>query len=419
MKLLCKQLISPIRLKNLRIIAFTHKNLDLKEIGKLVLAPEEKKRVLSALKEELNIQELFYIGTCNRVELVFTMESDVNDYFLKKVIQHLSNQKIENSEILKKSASIFQDEAAFVHLMRVSSSLESLVVGEKEILAQVRSSYDEAKDWGFTGDFLRLCMNRVVKTAKEIYTNTKISEKPISVVSIAYRLLRNLDINENTRFLIIGAGETNQLFAKYLKKQKLNNFTVFNRTLSKAESLASELEGKALGLESLKTFNQGFDVIITCTSATEPIITKELYQVLLNNEKSKKIILDLAIPNDTSTEVIESNPIHFINIESIQETIKRNMDERYGELCHAEQIIEANVNEFRPLVRQRKIELAMQVVPQKIKDIRNTAINSVFADDIKELDEQSKEVLEKVLNYMEKKYISIPMVMAKDILIKE
>jgi glutamyl-tRNA reductase len=95
------------------------------------------------------------------------------------------------------------------------------------------------------------------------------------------------------------------------------------------------------------------------------------------------------------------------------------MDERFGELCHAEQIIATNINEFRPLVRQRKIELAMQTVPQKIKDIRNTAINSVFADDINELDEQSKEVLEKILNYMEKKYISIPMVMAKDILVKE
>ena len=95
------------------------------------------------------------------------------------------------------------------------------------------------------------------------------------------------------------------------------------------------------------------------------------------------------------------------------------MDERYGELCHAENIIESNMNEFRPLVRQRKIELAMQVVPQTIKEIRNTAITSVFADEINELDQQSKEVLDKVLNYMEKKYISIPMLMAKDILIKE
>lgn len=405
-------------MKNLRIIAFTHRNLDLKEIGKLVLASEEKEKVLSSLKSDLNLEELFYIGTCNRVELVFTLEHDVNDYILNKIIQHLTNNKFENIDIIKNAASVYKDEAALMHLMRVSSSLESLVVGEKEILAQVRQSYDDCKAWGLTGDFLRLCMNRVVKTAKEIYTDTKISEKPISVVSIAYRMLRNIAVNDNTRFLIIGAGETNQLFAKYLKKQKLSNFTVFNRTLEKAQSLANELEGTALPLSELATYNKGFDVIITCTSAVEPIITTEIYSNLLNGETAKKIILDLAIPNDTAPEVIEQNNVHFINIESIQETIKRNMDERYGELCHAENIIDLNMNEFRPLVRQRKIELAMQVVPQTIKDIRNTAITSVFADEINELDQQSKEVLDKVLNYMEKKYISIPMLMAKDILIK-
>lgn len=406
-------------MKNLRIIAFTHKNLDLKEIGKLVLAPEEKQRVLSSLKEELNIEELFYIGTCNRVEIVFTSENDINDYLLNKIIQHITNNKFDDIEIIKAAASIYKDEEALMHLMRVSSSLESLVVGEKEILAQVRNSYDDCKAWGLTGDFLRLCMNRVVKTAKEIYTDTKISEKPISVVSIAYRMLRSIAVNDDTRFLIIGAGETNQLFAKYLKKQKLSNFTVFNRTLEKAQSLANELEGIALPLSDLKTYNKGFDVIITCTSAVEPIITPEIYSNLLNGETAKKIILDLAIPNDTAPEVMEQNHVHFINIESIQETIKRNMDERYGELCHAESIIKFNMNEFRPLVRQRKIELAMQIVPQTIKEIRNTAITSVFADEINELDQQSKEVLDKVLNYMEKKYISIPMLMAKDILIKE
>ncbi len=406
-------------MKNLRIIAFTHKNLDLKEIGKLVLAPEEKERVLRSLKEELNIEELFYIGTCNRVELVFTSENEINEYLLNKIIHHLSLNKVDDIEVLKSAASLYNDEQAMIHLMRVSSSLESLVVGEKEILAQVRQSYDECKEWGFTGDFLRLCMNRVVKTAKEIYTDTKISEKPISVVSIAYRMLKNVAINDHTRFLIIGAGETNQLFAKYLKKQKLSNFTVFNRTLEKAEKLAVELEGKALPLTALTTYKEGFDVIITCTSAREPIITSEVYDSLLNGESGKKIILDLAIPNDTAPEVVENNNIHFINIESIQATIKRNMDERYGELCHAENIIELNISEFRPLVRQRKIELAMKAVPQTIKEIRNTAMNTVFAEDINELDQQSKEVLEKVLNYMEKKYISIPMVMAKEILIKE
>lgn len=405
-------------MKNLKVIAFTHKNLDLKELGKLVLEKEERGAILTFLKNELSIKELFYIGTCNRVELVFTTETEVNDKFIERVIHYLSNGNNIQLDYFLSQVAIYKDEAALNHLMRVSSSLESLVVGEKEILAQVRQSYDECKELNLTGDFLRLCMNRVVKTAKEIYTNTKISEKPISVVSIAYRMLRELAINDKTRFLIIGAGETNQLFAKYLKKHKMNNFTVFNRTLEKAELLAQELGAKALPLTELKNFNEGFDVLITCTGAKEPIITPELYNTLLNGETDKKVILDLAIPNDTHVDVLKNN-LHFINIETIQATIKKNIDDRHAELCSAEQIIEENLDEFRPLVRQRKIELAMQEVPQKIKEIRNTAIQSVFADDIQSLDEQSKEVLEKVLNYMEKKYISIPMVMAKDILIKE
>jgi glutamyl-tRNA reductase len=118
-------------LKNLRIIAFTHKNLDLKEIGKLVLAPEEKQQILTSLKEELNIGELFYIGTCNRVELVFTLESDVNDYILNKIINHLTVNIFDNNDVIRNAESVYQDEAAFIHLMRVSSSLDSLVVGEK------------------------------------------------------------------------------------------------------------------------------------------------------------------------------------------------------------------------------------------------------------------------------------------------
>lgn len=405
-------------LKNLRVIAFTHKNLDLKELGKLVLADEDKSEILHSLKDELQLDELFYIGTCNRVELVFTCNKEIDDAFLEIVIKHLAKNNNIDFDYFLSTVAIYKKEEALNHLMRVSSSLESLVVGEKEILAQVRQSYDQCKELGLTGDFLRLCMNRIVKTAKEIYTNTKISEKPISVVSIAYRMLRDLAINEKTRFLIIGAGETNQLFAKYLKKHKLNNFTVFNRTLEKAELLAKELDGIALPLKELKNYKEGFDVIITCTGATEPIITEEIYLQLLNGENDKKVILDLAIPNDTHAEVLKHN-LHFINIESIQSTIKKNIDDRHAELCHAEQIIDENMEEFKPLVRQRKIELAMQEVPQKIKEIRNTAIQSVFAEDINSLDEQSKEVLEKVLNYMEKKYISIPMVMAKDILIKE
>lgn len=219
--------------------------------------------------------------------------------------------------------------------------------------------------------------------------------------------------------MIIGAGETNRNISKYLQKHKFSNFAVFNRTVANAEKLAADLGGEAFDLEALKTYKKGFDAIITCTSAVEPIITTAVYQSLLNGETGRKTIVDLAIPNDTAPEVLEQFPVNFIEVHSLNEVAKKNLQERYHELVHAEAIIEQNIAEFVQQLKQRRIEVAMRQVPEKIKEIRNTAINSVFADEVQGLDEQSREILEKVINYMEKKYISVPMVMAKDILINE
>jgi len=317
------------------------------------------------------------------------------------------------------NVTVYENEEAFNHLLRTSCSLESLVVGEKEILPQIRKAYENCRDAGFTGDYMRMIMDRVVKTAKEVYTHTNISKNPVSVVSLAYRKLKELNVAPNPRVLIIGAGETNLNLAKYLSKHKFSNFSVFNRTLSKAESLAEELNGKAYPLSALENFTEGFDVIITCTGSTEPIINEALYAKLLNGDKAKKVIVDLAIPNDVAPAVIHNNPVYYIEVESLKEVARKNIQERYNELVHAEDIISANITEFLMVLKQRRIELAMQEVPRKIKEIKNTALNGVFADEISQMDEASREVLERVMNYMEKKCISVPMVMAKEILVKQ
>jgi glutamyl-tRNA reductase len=184
-----------------------------------------------------------------------------------------------------------------------------------------------------------------------------------------------------------------------------------------AASMAADLNAQAYPLTELENFKGGFDVIITCTGATEPIITEELYKKLLNGESDKKVIVDLAIPNDTAVEVIKNYPVHYIEVDSLKEIARKNIQERYDELVHAETIIEQNIKEFDLVLRQRKIEIAMSSVPKKIKEIKNTAINGVFADEISTMDENSKLILERVMNYMEKKCISVPMVMAKEILV--
>ena len=130
------------------------------------------------------------------------------------------------------------------------------------------------------------------------------------------------------------------------------------------------------------------------------------------------MIVDLAVPNDTSGAVVEKFPVHFIEVHSLQEIANSNLQERYDELINAERIIERNILEFGPILRQRRIEIAMKEVPEKIKEIKSLAMNSIFAQDLENLDNNSREVLDKIINYMEKKYISVPMIIAKNILVK-
>jgi len=405
-------------LKYLKVIAFTHKQIELKELGKLMICQENLTDKLHHVKSAFDISEIFYLATCNRVEFVMVTEQVVDREFAKKLVDALGIGLCSgHMDTFLDAATFYEDKEALEHLLRTSCSLESLIVGEKEILAQLRKAYEDCKDAGLTGDCMRMFMSCVVKTAKEVYTHTNISKNPISVVSLAYRKLKDLKLCSNARVLIIGAGETNRNLSKYLQKHKFSNFSVFNRTLSKAQQLAADLNGEAFTVDDLKDYKKGFDAIITCTSAVEPIITPQIYASLLNGETDRKTIVDLAVPNDTAPEVLEQFPVNFIEVHSLNEVAKKNLQERYQELVHAEAIIEQNIAEFLTMLKQRRIELAMRQVPEKIKEIRNTAINSVFADEVQGMDQQSREVLEKVINYMEKKYISVPMVMAKDILI--
>jgi len=384
----------------------------------LVICQENLTDKLHKVKLQFGISEIFYLATCNRVEFVMMTAQTVDKQFAREFMHALNIGLCPvSTSVFLEAASIYEDQDALDHLLRTSCSLESMIVGEKEILPQLRKAYENCREAGLTGDGLRMFMNCIVKTAKEVYTHTNISKNPISVVSLAYRKLRDVKLGTNARVLIIGAGETNRNISKYLQKHKFTNFAVFNRTLSKAKELAADLDGEAYDLEALKTYKKGFDAIITCTSSTEPIITTELYASLLSGENTKKTIVDLAIPNDTAPDVLNNFQVNYIEVQSLKEVAKRNLQERYDELTHAENIISQNISAFIVELKQRRIEVAMRQVPEKIKEIRNMAINSVFAEEVQGMDQQSRDVLEKVINYMEKKYISVPMIMAKDILI--
>lgn len=400
-------------------IIFTHRNLSVDDIGALHISEDVQKERLNEIKQRFSLPELMFLSTCNRVEFQLCTSEEVNSQFLSDFFKELYPDVSEAQlSTLLKSSEQFSGAEAVKHLLRVASSIDSMVVGEREIITQVRNAYDLSKANGLTGDFIRLLIKHTIETAKQVYTETNIAKKPVSIVSLAYHRLKELHIPLNARILIIGAGVTNTNMGRFLRKHGFTNFVVFNRTLANAEKLAEDLNGRAFPLTELGKYKEGFDVIITCTGSENHIITPELYDSLLIGEADKKVVIDIAIPQDLSPEIKEKHKVNHISVNLLQQISNENLKERSKEIDHVEAILEGKIEEFKQLHRLRTVELAMREVPQKVKDIKSAALNEVFKNDLDALDGQSKEVLEKVISYMEKKYMSMPMLMAKEILLK-
>jgi glutamyl-tRNA reductase len=406
-------------LEQFHILAFTHKKMDVSEVGKLHIELEKQREVLNVFKQKMEINELMFLSTCNRVEFLFCTAKIVDENFIQNFFQtlypHYENSQITNFE---NAVELYSGVLAIEHILQVASSIDSMIVGEREIITQVRNSFDASKEMGLTGDFIRVVMRHTVETAKRVYTETSIANKPVSVVALAYHTLRDMDISLDARVLMIGAGMTNSNMAKFLRKHGFKNFTVFNRTVEKSEALAKDLHGSGYGLDALNTFDKGFDIIITCTGSEAPIITPEIYTHLLQGEKTKKVVIDIAIPHDLDAEIVQNNHLTHISIDYLQKISDRNLLERSKEIIHVDQILSEAIESFMYIHKMRQVEIAMREVPNMVKDIRATAVNEVFKKELQTLDEDSREVLDKIIGYMEKKYMSMPMKLAKEIMLK-
>lgn len=409
-----------ITLNAFKAIAFTHKTLPFELIGKLHLSEDQQSAALTKLKDAFNFSELLFLSTCNRIELFVKTERDLNKTFVKELALFLNNRlSSSEAQVLSEAAELFEGDLAVEHLFKVASSLESLVVGEREIITQVRKAYDFCNSIGLTGDFMRLLTKQTIETAKDIYTNTDIAKNPISVASLAYRQLRAYGIKNDARIVFIGSGETNTTLANYLQKHKFANFTVFNRSLNNAEKLAGLLNGRAFELSALKNYTEGFDVLFVCTGSSDPIVTTEIYKQLRGNDNSKKVIIDLALPANVTDEVASDSRVHYIDINSLKVQADANLQLRKNEVVKCEEIIKVKTEQFNHLYQERMVELAFGDVPKQVKAIKDLAVNEVFAKEINALDLQSKEVLSKVLSYMEKKYNAVAIKTAKEVLLSK
>ncbi|RMF26820.1 MAG: glutamyl-tRNA reductase, partial [Bacteroidetes bacterium] len=402
------------------ILTVTYRHTPLKEVGRFVLADGEGcplQQRLHELRQNLGAEELLYLATCNRVMFLLHQASEISP---EELLRRLASAypTLPASQ-LKKHFRHYAARAAIEHLFRVAASIDSMVVGEREILRQLREAYDRCRDWELTGDHLRLATQQAVAAAKEVYATTRIGEKPVSIVSLAVQKLLASGIRKDERILLIGAGQTNTLVGKFLRKHGFRNVLVFNRSLDKAETLAQLVEGKARPFHALNDYTEGFEALIVCTGATKPILTAPLLERLCGGRPERiRILIDLSIPHNIAPEVIQHHRARYTSIEDLKELAKQNLSFREQEVARAESVLHAQVQDFRQRLEERRLERALRAIPEEIKAVRRKALDEVFSREIETLDAEARQLLEKVVAYMEKKCISIPMKAAKNALLK-
>ena len=400
-------------LEHVHVLTLTHRHAKLKEIGEIVAAfgnEEQTAARLQALRESEKVDELVYLATCNRICLLFTTGREVNDDFRRGLLPDADVPALLHLQHLAGVKAVY-------HLFEVASSIDSLVVGERQILGQFRDAYNKSREWGLVGDDLRIICDRVALASKDVYNNTRIGEKSVSVVSLAMQQLEKHRPARDARVLMIGAGQTNLLVSKFLKKRGHERVTVFNRSLERAAAIAGNFaHGQALELSKIAEYEDGFDVMVVCTGSAEPTVTTDLYHWLLDDEDAAgKLIIDLGVPADVAEGVVSTySASEYIGIEQLRHLAEENMSFRREEIKRAHTVLHRHLADLQGAYRQRLLERALSHLPAEIKAVRQTAVNEIFAKEIDELDPKAQDLMLRMMQYMEKRCIGIPMKAARE-----
>lgn len=405
-----------------KVITVTHKSLNTQDLEHFIIRHDDEGHLterLNEIKKRFGQEEIQYLSTCNRVIYFLFGAAPINSSSINGFFEFI-NPNIKSSGVnnLDKIVEIYEGVAAISHLFEVAASIDSLVIGEREIFRQFRTSYRSSVTHDLSGDNLRIAERSIVQAAKDVYTNTAIGAKPVSVVSLAIQQFLKFQLPKDSKILLIGAGETNSTVGRFLKKHEYQNIVIFNRTLDNAQKLSAELGAQALHLSALQEYIEGYDAIFTCTAAQDPIITTEVFSKI-TKDSSHKVIIDLSIPNNVSREVAESDQVQYISVDSIRLLAEENLKFRSGNVVAARKILKTHLEGFSNTYQQRTVERALGDLPEEIKKVKHRALDLVYKEQIEALPSEAQDLINEIAAYMEKKCIAVPMKLAKGSVIQQ
>ena len=326
---------------------------------------EETRRILPQLKTASGVEELCILSTCNRVELYAYATHEENvDLLLSLFLKEKGSEDWERFMFVKRG-----EEAVF-HVFKVASSLDSMVVGEPQIVAQFKESFRVAREVGTTGKILNRLFEKALKASKRVRVETGISRNAVSVSYAAVELAKKIfgDLRK-AKVLLVGAGEMGELAANYLKRLGCQIF-ITNRTYEKALKLSQELGGNALRFEELEDFLSGMDIVIVSTGAKSFVITEKIVKSAMKKRNYEPMFfIDISVPRNVEPSVGKIDEVFLYYIDDLREVVESNLRDRLREAKRGEIILWDEVKKFMGWLESLKIEPLILELKERMREM--------------------------------------------------
>lgn len=378
----------------------------------LVSEPGNASLALDRIRDSKCIKEGLFLSTCNRVEALYT--TDAPEEASKSIISLISELGRIPTEDFLSSLYTYEDMEAVAHIFKVASSLDSLVVGEPQILGQIKEAYQQATLEKTSGVILNRLMHKAFHTAKRIRTETGISDSAVSISYAAVELAKKIFYDlSGKKVLLIGAGEMAELAARHLLNQGVTSLSVANRTFDRAVQVAETFKGTPVSFEEIGIQLLEVDIVITSTASKEYIITRGQVKKTLRKRKNRPLFfIDIAVPRDVEPNVNDLGNVYVYDIDDLKGVIEVNKAQRQQEALKAERIVQDEVLKFKKWLKTLEVVPTIVSLREKAEAIRKAEIQKSLSS-LGDLSPQQVRAMETLTISIAEKIIHDPILVLK------
>jgi glutamyl-tRNA reductase len=385
---------------------------------KFAITEEKYREILDQIFQINSIYEVCIISTCNRVEIYgVTGNTEETQEKILKIFSKHSGIPVKE---LTRYMFFYTGHEAVKHIFKVSSSLDSMVIGEPQIVCQFKDSFSKAKDLKTVKHIMTKLFDKSLSVSKKVRTQTGISKKAVSISYAAIELARKIfgDLSDKN-VLLIGAGEMAELAARHLASIGVKHIFVTNRTFEKAVELADEFGGSAIRFNKMQEFLPEADILIVSTGATEPIIKKETLKKVVKERKGNPIfIIDISVPRNVSEDVNQLSNVYLYNIDDLKNVVNSNLEQRKLEATTAELILDEEVYKFEKWLNQLKVTPLIFEIRNFAEEISKKQLEKLFTQ-MPYLNQKERENIELAVKSIINKILHRPTMYIKDVANRE